>query len=212
MNYFQDNQELVHKSNTLVKKMKLIVKFALLILIVSCSNRTITVDQYANYPVKIAKQKITHPSLDFSFSIPLHWEWSFDGYENENILLGIEASSPAHENGFSDLISIQKIKSFGGKKDLKSEFEYSLNIVENIPGDIIILESGPTKTLRNEAYFIHTKSNSETNGEVETLSFIIEGNKKGVFYNLNAIASKTDHLKINMAVLIQCLATFEKIK
>ena len=191
--------------------MKSIGKFIILILIVSCTNKPNTLEQYANYPVKFAKQKITHPNNDFSFFIPMNWEWKYDGYENDNILLGIDANSKQYENGFSDLISIQKIKSFGEKKDLKSEFEYCLNVVENNFGDKTILESGLTKILDREAYFIHTESNSETYGEAETISLIIEGNNKGEFYNLNAVASKTIDLKKNMAVLINCLKTFENL-
>jgi hypothetical protein len=192
-----------------LRKMKFINKFIILILIVSCSNKPNTLEQYANYPVKFAKQKITHPNNDFSFFIPMNWEWKYDGYENDNILLGIEANSKQYENGFSDLISIQKIKSFGEKKDLKSEFEYCLNVVEKNFGDKTILESGLTKILDKDAYFIHTVSNSETYGEAETISLIVEGNNKGEFYNLNAVASKTTDLKKNMAVLINCLKTFE---
>ena len=194
-----------------LRKMKFIGKFIVLILIVSCSNKESSLEQYANYPVKFAKQKITHPNNDFSLFIPINWEWKADGYENENIILGIEASSKPYENGFSDLISIQKIKSFGDKKDLKSEFEYCLGIVENNSGDKTILESGLTKILDEKAYFIHTESNSETFGKAETISLIIESGKKGEFYNLNAIASKTQDLKKNMTVLIKCLSTFEKL-
>ena len=194
-----------------LRKMKFINKFIILILIVSCSNKPNTLEQYANYPVKFAKQKITHPNNDFSLFIPLNWEYKSDGYENDNILLGIEANSKQYENGFSDLISIQKIKSFGEKKDLKSEFEYCLNVVENNLGDKTILGSGLTKILDKEAYFIHTVSNTETYGEAEIISLIVEGNNKGEFYNLNAVASKTTDLKKNMAVLINCLKTFENL-
>ena len=189
--------------------MKFIGKFIILILIVSCSNKPNTIEQYANYPVKFAKHKITHPSNDFSLFIPLNWEWNSDKYEN--IILGIDASSKPYENGFSDLISIQKIKSFGEKKDLKSEFEYCLGIVKNNFGDKTILESGLTKILDKEAYFIHTESNSEKFGKAETISLIIESDKKGEFYNLNAIASKTKDLKKNMTVLVKCLTTFERM-
>ena len=168
-------------------------------------------EQYANYPVKFGKQKITHPNNEFSLFIPMNWEWKSDGYENDNIISGIDAKSKPYENGFSDLISIQKIKSFGEKKNLKSEFDYCLNTVENNFGDKTILESGLTKILDEEAYFIHTESNNETYGEIESISLIIGTDKEGEFYNLNAVASKTNDLKINMTVLIECLLTFEKL-
>ena len=73
------------------------------------------------------------------------------------------------------------------------------------------MESGLTKILDKEAYFIHTESNSGTFGEIEAISLIIESGKKGEFYNLNAFASKTKDLKKNMTVLIKCITTFEKL-
>ena len=53
--------------------------------------------------------------------------------------------------------------------------------------------------------------NSEKFGKAETISLIIESDKKGEFYNLNAIASKTKDLKKNMTVLVKCLTTFERM-
>ncbi len=167
--------------------------------------------QYANYPVKFEKQKITHPNNEFSLFIPMNWEWKSYEYENDNILSGIDAKSKPYENGFLDLISIQKIKSYGEKKNLESEFIYCLVMIENSFGDKTILESGLTKILDEKAYFIHTESNNEIYGEVETISLIIGTDKEGEFYNLNAVASKTNDLKINMTVLIHCLSTFEKL-
>lgn len=164
---------------------------------------------YANFPVKVAKQKIEYPNGDFSISIPIHWEWQVEDYGNENILLGIDVGSNLDKDGFIDIISIQKIKSFGLKKDLKSEFEYCLNLFETNFTNVTIIESGLTDILTEKAYVLHTKSDTNTYGETETINLILESETKGVFYYLVAAASQTDDLKKNMAVLVQCLKTFK---
>lgn len=187
--------------------MKYLGKFILLIIIVSCSNKGITLDEYANYPVKFAKHQITHPSNDFSVFTPINWKWNSDGYGSEEIILGINVNSKLNED--SNQIVIQKIR--GHKKDLKSEFEYSLDILENNLRDRAILESGMTNILDKEAYFVHTELNSEIYGKDEKIVLIVESNTKGEFYHLAAIAPKTDSIKNNMAVLIKCLMTFEML-
>ncbi|WP_157491965.1 hypothetical protein [Gelidibacter mesophilus] len=174
----------------------------------SCSNRQNTLDNYANYSVKVTKQKIEYPNGDFSISIPINWEWTVEDYENKNILFGIDAVSNPDKDGFVDILSIQKIKSFGDRKDLESEFDYYLELLET-NWDAKVIETGKTNLLNEEAYFLHTKSNTETYGEIETVSFVLESETKGVFFNLTASASQTDELKKNMAILIQCLRTFK---
>jgi hypothetical protein len=174
----------------------------------SCSNRQNTLNSYANYPVKIAKQKVEYPNGDFSMSIPINWEWKVEQYEDENILLGIDAVSNPDKDGFVDIISVQKVKSFGNKTDLKSEFDYYLELLET-NWNAETVETGATEILNDQAYFLHTKSNSGTYGEIESISFVLESETKGVFYNLTASASQTDDLKKNMAILIQCLRTFK---
>lgn len=192
--------------------MKFIGKFIVLILVVSCSNKQNTLNEYANYPVKFAKQKISHPTNDFSILVPKNWEWKVEDYDNENIILGIDASSKPDQNGFIDIISIQKIKSFGENKDLESEFQYCLNIIENNSHNRKIVESGQTELLNKTSYFLHTKSDSNQNGGTEIISFIIDSGIKDVFYNLTASASQTEELKKNMSILIQSLRTFEQLK
>jgi hypothetical protein len=190
--------------------MKFIGKFIVLILFVSCSNNENTLEQYANFQVKFAKQKVNYPNNDFSIFIPKNWEWKVENYDNENILLGIEASSKPDKDGFMDIISIQKIKSFGKNKDLKSEFEYCLNLIETNSQNRKIIESGQTEILNQKSYFLHMKSDTDQYGETEIISFIIESGIEGVFYNLTASASQTSDLKKNTAILIQSLKTFEK--
>ncbi len=168
-------------------------------------------EQYANYPVKFAKQKIHYPNNDFSIFIPKNWEWKVENYDNENIILGIEASSKPDKNGFIDIISIQKIKSFGENKDLESEFEYCLTLIENNSQNKKIIESGYTEILNQKSYFLHTTSDTVKYGESEVISFILDSGLEGVFYNLTASASHTVELKKNMSILIQSLKTFKKL-
>jgi|SRR5690554_880637 len=191
--------------------MKFIRKFIVLILIVSCSNKENSLEEYANFPVKFAKQKINYPTNDFSIFIPKNWEWKVESYDNENIILGIDASSKSDIDGFIDIISIQKIKSFGENKDLKSEFEYCLNLIENNSQNRKIIESGFTEILNQKSYYFRTKSDTDQYGETEIISFIIDSGIEGVFYNLTASASQTSDLEKNMSILVQSLMTFENL-
>jgi len=185
-------------------KMKFLVKILVLTLIASCSNNSKALERYSNYPEDFAKQKVTYPNNDFSLYIPKDWVWKVETYENENIILGIDAVSEPDKDGFINILSIQKIKSFGNSLELKSEFEYWLNLLGSK-----VTESGSTNLLDQKAYFIHTKSNTGTYGEAETISFLIESEEKGKFYILTASVSQTADLEKNMGILIQSLKTFE---
>lgn len=185
-----------------------VIAFIFLILAASCSTRQDKLRDYAGYPVKFGKQKIEYPNGDFSISIPINWAWKVEKYENENILLAIDAGSKPDKDGFIDIISVQKIKSFGNKTDLKSEFDYYLELLQKDRNGNVI-ETEKSDLLHQNTYFLHTKSDTGTYGEIETISFVMESDIKGVFYNLTASASQTDELKKNMAILIQCLRTFK---
>ena len=189
--------------------MRITLNIILLTLFFSCSTKEFTLEQYANYPVKFAKQKISYPNNDFSLFIPKNWEWKIEEYDDNNIILGIDAFSQPDKNGFIDIISIQKIKSFGNKKDLKSEFDYCSDLLKRNWKNAKVIETGETKILNQKAYFLHTKSNTQTYGEAEIISLILESETNGIFYNLNAIASKTNDIKLNMSILVQSLKTFE---
>lgn len=193
------------------EKLKFLGKFTLLILIVSCTNKQNTLEQYANNPMKFAKQKVTYPNNDFTILIPKNWEWKVEDFDNENIILGIDVSSKPSKEGFIDLISIQKIKSFGENKDLRTEFEYYLTLIENNLQNQKIVESGKSDILYRKSYFIHTKSDTNKYGEGEIIYFILDSGIEGVFYNLTASASQTEDLNTNMAILIQSLKTFENL-
>lgn len=191
--------------------MKIKSVFFLMLILVSCTPKQFNLNDYANYLVKYAKQKVTHPSNDFSVYIQHGWEWKEEDYDgNENFIYALDASSQPDEKGFIDVLSIQKVKSFGGNVDLKEEYEYLLEQSKKQTGYAIkIIESGKTELFVQDAYFIHSRSNSGAYGESEGISFILNGGEEGVFYYLNASASRTDDLKMNMAILIQSLKTFE---
>lgn len=186
--------------------MKILTNILLLILFFSCSSDQFTLEQYANHFVRFNKQEIVYPNNDFSLFIPEDWEWKVETYNDDRIILGIDAVSKPDKGGFIDLISIQKTKSFGEKTALKSEFEYLLNLTKQ---QYKIIESGETDIFKQNAYFIHMKSDSGTYGEAEVISFILESKTKGVFYYLNASTSQTSELKDNMATIIKSFQTFE---
>ncbi len=189
--------------------MRVIKVFIVLFLLVSCSSRQLTLEDYANQAVKFAKQKVNYPDNDFTLFIPKDWNWKVEQYDNKNIIIGIDASSKPDKDGFIDLISIQKVKSFGGKKDLKSEYEYLLNLAKTQSKNMKFVESGETDYFKQKAYYIHSKSETNTYGESEMISFILESQTVGTFYYLNAGASQTKELKKNMAIIVQSLKTFE---
>lgn len=174
----------------------------------SCSNRIEKLNDYVDGTIKVPKQKIEYPNGEFSLLIPIDWEWKVETYENENILLGIDAASKPDDYGFVDIISIQKTKSFGKVTDLKSEFGYYLELLEaNWNG--VVVEKGETEIFDKKAFFLHKKSNTTGYRGYETIFFILESDTQGVFYNLTAIVSQTKELKKDMSVLIQCLRTFK---
>ncbi len=191
--------------------MKVIGIISAILLAVSCSNGQLLLEDYTNQPVKFAKQKVSYPNNEFSLYIPMGWDWVVEEHDNENILLGIDAGSKPDDEGYIDLISIQKVKSFGGTKDLKSEYEYLLNMARDKSNNMKFIESGETEILKHRAYFIHSKSDTKSYGETEMISFIIESDTEGIFYHLNAGASQTKDLKKNMSIIIQSLKTFEII-
>ncbi len=181
------------------------------ILFASCSsNKRFSLEQYARYPVKFAKQMISDSTTDFTLYIPKNWDWKVEDYDAENVIFGIDASSKPDKNGFVNFMSIQKSKSFGNTNDIRSEFEYMLDLLKNQTVQLKIVDSGKTDLLKQPAFFIHTKSETGTPGEAEIISFIVESELEGVFYYLNASASQTEDLTLKMSTLIQSLMTFKR--
>ena len=192
--------------------MKIVLKFILVILFVSCSDKQISLEQYAKYPVKFARKKITHPSNDFSVYIPKDWSWEVQ--ENEymdELILGLGADSKEYINGFSDMILIEKLKSAKENEFLKYEYEDWLNRMKENLGVKGIVESGLSNFMNQNTYFIHSKYNNEDVGQVETAHLFIESGEKGIFYMLTASVSQKKELEKKMASLVQCLKTFERL-
>lgn len=183
--------------------------FFTLLLVASCSSRQLLLEDIASQTFQFDIQKVSYPNNEFTLYIPIGWDWKIENYENENSILGIDIASLPDKEGYIDLISIQKVNSFGGAKDLESEYEYLLDLAKNQANNMILVESGETKLFKQKSYYIHTKSETGTYGESEILSFILEGDTKGTFYYLNASASQTKDFRKNMAILIQSLRTFE---
>ena len=190
--------------------MKLILNLFILTLITSCSSEQLKLNQYHKYPVKFAKKIVVYPDETFSLSLPLDWEWKVENFEEvEEINIGIDAFSMQDEKNFINAISIQKGKGYTSKKNLNSEYNF---ILEKLKQDskLKIIEFGKTNFIKDETYFLHTKSNSRTYGEIEMISFIIQSNSDNDFYYLNASAPRTEDLNKNMAIMIQCLKTFKE--
>jgi hypothetical protein len=176
----------------------------------SCSSEDFSLRQYEKYPVKFAKQKVNYPNNTFELFIPKNWEWNVENFDNtDEIILGINAWSKQDEKNYMDAISIQKTKGFSDPKNLKTEYEIILGkLKQNL--DYKLIESGKSSFFENETYFLHYKSNSGNYGEVEIISLITESKSDKSFYYINASASRTKNLKLNMSIMIQCLKTFKE--
>mgnify|MGYP006291023015 CR=1 FL=1 len=140
--------------------------------------------------------------------IPHDWQWKTEQYNSDQILLGIDAVSEPDEHGLINIISIQKVRGTSKSMDLESEFNSMFKNYER-EANLKILESGKSSIFGTNSYFIHTKSDSGTYGEIEVISFMCTGIEYGLFYVLTASASQDKDLRRNMAVMIQCLKTFD---
>lgn len=185
--------------------------FFTFLLLSSCSEEKLTLSQVLNNHVEFDKQEVSIDSDRLSLMIPVDWIWrnEQEDCDGKNVFVMINAISPEDKDGYYDLISIQKIKSQNNSTDLKSEFNYLLEKSRNQPYRIRIIESGKTNALNYPAYYFHTKSESGTYGETETIGFIVKSDVDGIFYHLIASASQTDNLKENMSEMIQALKSFK---
>ncbi len=188
--------------------MRIILTILTLILFISCSNEQFTLERYEKYPVKFVKRKFTYPDKSFQLFLPYNWDYKIENYaEVKEIILGIDVASKPDEKNFINIISVQKAKGFSNERTTEKEY---LKMLENQKNNSAfkLIESGKTKLLNNEAYFIHSKSNSGKYGEIELITVITKSNSDKNFYYLTASASKTNELETNMAMMIQCLGTF----
>lgn len=176
----------------------------------SCSEKQFSFENYANYPVKFAKENFFYPNNEFEIFLPLNWESKIENYEdNDEIILGLDAFSKPDDENFIQGISIQKTKPFSLKKDLKSEYDYFIEKI-NQKASLEIIDSGKTDFLTNEAYFIHSKSNSGNYGELEMITIITKSSSDNNYFYLNAGASRTKELNKNMSMMLSCLKTFKQ--
>lgn len=152
------------------------------LILISCSEKEFLFENYTNYPVKFAKNNFIYPNNEFEIFLPINWESKIENYEdNDEIILGIDAVSKPDNENFINAISIQKIKPFSSKKDLKSEYDYLIEKLKQ-KDSFEIMDSGKTDFLKNEAYFIHSKSNSGNYGELEIISIIIKSGSDNIFF------------------------------
>jgi hypothetical protein len=188
--------------------MRLFIIAFIFISTLSCTTKENSFEQFLNQSISFEKQLITDPEKKFSISIPSNWEWEFHNYENLLVISSLDAS-PSLKNAdeFTNLISIQRVKSFDGYNDLKSEFKSYIQTLENL-GVESFLDSGKFTLLEHEAYLIHTESSGEF-GEVESICVLVNGNEIGEYYNLNAITSVGNNSRENMVMMVKCLSTFK---
>ena len=189
---------------------KRIFIFSIFSILFSCSKKQFTLENYSNYPVKFAKKKFVYPNNEFEIFLPSNWESKIENHEdNDEIILGIDAVSIPDNENFINGISIQKMKPFSSKKDLKSEYDYLIEKL-NQKASLEIVDSGKTEFLANEAYFIHSKSNSGNYAELEMIIIITKSRSDNNYFYLNAAASRTKELDKNMSIMLNCLKTFKQ--
>jgi hypothetical protein len=190
--------------------------FFISILIFSCSNNEIKLEN-CNLPVKYIKKKVYSIDKDYSISIPKNWVFTKEKINYNNFIHNLDASTTRGK--FIDILSIQKIKSFSNSESLKKEYQYLLNktkrsILSKTYTNIEIVENGYTNLLLKPCYFIHYKSNTGKEGEIECMIFLIESKyNKSHYYMLNAGISQTKNFKKNIqtiSVMINCFKSFEE--
>ena len=127
---------------------KRIFIFTIFSILISCSEKQFSFENYSNYPVKFAKKNFVYPNNEFEIFLPLNWESKVDDYEdNDEIILGIDAVSKPDNENFIHAISVQKMKPFSSKKDLKSEYDYLIQKIKQ-KDSFIIIDSGKTDFLQ----------------------------------------------------------------
>ena len=179
----------------------------LVLLFCSCEKKITTLEQFSNYPVKYAKTKIAYPTKDFSITIPKNWKWKVEKYENEQIILGMDIGETDSITKYTKIISIQKYKSLDKNIELENEYKAILKNVEKSSMKPKIIESGNTKILKYDAYYIYQKLHGENS--IEMISFIVKSKEKGTFYSLTARCQNLDRIETNFSMMIKCIESFE---
>lgn len=189
--------------------MKNIFLFLSFLVLLSCSKSELTLENLANEPIKFAKKRIQPRTKEFSMLIPKNWSWKHETFNDNRILLGIEAGSPEDTSGYFDVLSVIKHKSFGNVQNIKSECDFLMKQASSQNLSYTILESGKTDIFNYPAYFIHYSQNTGTYGELESIEFILESPEPGIFYHLTAGVSRVEDIDINFPMIVQSLMTFE---
>lgn len=184
--------------------MRLIKIFLLLFLLVSCSSKQITIEEYLAYTVKFAKKEVKEPSGSYSLFVPKDWETKFEieEYNNAEHIIFQAISDIDEKGGFSG-ITIIETKSLAEQKDLNSQFDYSLNKYND--SFFSVLDSGETYLFSDtEAYFIQAET-----VKAELFDFFVGSKKENTFYLINISTEKDEHQKQNMSMMLSCLKTFK---
>ncbi len=179
----------------------------LVLLFCSCTKNISSLDYYSNCPIKYTKTRVTHPTNDFSITIPKNWKWKAEKYEDEQIIIGMDIGETDSITKFTNIISIQKYKSL--EKNLKLLDEFN-SIEKNIKKSSMmprIIESGNTNNLKYDAYYFHQRLSG--NNPIEMISFIVKSKEKGIFYSLTASCQNTYIDDKNLSMMIKSIESFE---
>ena len=163
---------------------------------------------FLDHKVEFESQNVTSLNKNFEVTLPKSWKWKHEEY-GDTVVENIHAASPKNKEGFISLITIEKLQSIFGAKDLSEDVDlFKIQIEKNEGWKLI--DSGETNFLNYPAQFFHYKSDTGTKGESESITFILETDKKGVFYYLNAGGSQSESLEKEMATMLEILSSFKK--
>lgn len=191
--------------------MKRVFIISFVLVLVSCSKKELILKDLMTKTIYVDKQKIVSRENDFSIEIPKNWNCEVNkDFINEDLILDVSALSEIEEEHYFSSINIGKRKGLSGQDDLKTEYEYIMDYnKDKISENVKSVESGEIIISNNLAYFIHTKLNTGTYGEDETIFVILKSKTNGVFYYINLSTSQTKNLERNMIILVESLKTFK---
>lgn len=192
--------------------LKRIFVFSIALVLVSCAEKEFLVKDLLTKTIDVDKQKKVSPKNDFSIEIPQNWTWKFTDYEkmNTDLFFSINSMSEIEEEKYFSAMVIGKKKGYSGQDDLKTEYEYMMEYnKDKILDNVKFIESGKITISNNTAYFIHTKLNTGTYGEDESITFIFKSKINGVFYYIGLSTSQTKDLEKNLMILLETLKTFK---
>jgi|GEM_PF-3328305 len=184
-----------------------------LLLFYSCSNpnKNSSTESFWNIQSKISTKKIAYPNQEFEIQIPKDWEWKVENYEEiDQMILGIDVVSQPDKNGYIDIMSIRKEKSYSNQNELQKEAEAIIDSAKKNS----ICKSTTFKAVRiggKEAFSIFCETTYENPGAPQILEIILQSKANNEFYHLIASASKSENYEKNMSDMIKCLKTFKEM-